>query len=105
MADTTTTENFYIIPRASLRDRVNAAHGVEGTVHENALMRGRLAEFIDTHPDDIDTLIKCVRVIIRGVAEDYRMRPRDVAALSDAAIATVRDLATMFSKPPEETDV
>lgn len=96
---------FYKATREGLNERIAAASDVDGVADETALMRDRLFEYLDAHLDDIDTLIKCARMIVRCVADEYGMRPKEKATLDETALTTIRELAAMFSKPPEEIDV
>lgn len=105
--DTPSATNFYTLVYPNLIRRIEAAERIEGVgvANEVALVRTRLAEFMDAHPHDMDILIKCVRVIIGGMTADHRMRPKDGQMIEASAIEAIRDLAAQFLPPPEAIDV
>jgi hypothetical protein len=96
--------NFYERPLDTTRERMAAAAEVGGIDEEIALIRSRLHKFARDHPDDLNTVTKITRAIVRAVAERYRMQAKDKRALEAASIAAIRELAAQFL-PLEDQDV
>jgi hypothetical protein len=96
---------FYGLVSPDLRDRIEAAKRIEGVGEEVALLRAKLSEFIDAHPEDMATLLKCVRVIVSGMTAERRMRPCDARLIEKSAQEAINELAAQFLPPPESLDV
>jgi hypothetical protein len=102
--ETPPRDNYYTEVFDTLQARIAGARDLDGVEPEIALIRGRLHDFMNDHPKDLEPVIKCVRLITRAVADHYRMHPRDRNRLEGEALARVRELAAQFG-PPEEDDV
>ncbi|MBI4286808.1 MAG: hypothetical protein HY671_00065 [Chloroflexi bacterium] len=57
------------------RERLAEARRLEGLTEEIALLRVKLSGLMAEHPDDMDGLIKAVRLLVQAVATKYRLSP------------------------------
>jgi hypothetical protein len=103
-SDPAVHEIMYNTPFKSLSDSLRAAARVEGLDEEIALIRGRLHKFADAHEDDIETVLKCVQMIVRAIAQRHRMQPTDAKAFEAAAIETTKNLCAQLLPPREVQD-
>jgi hypothetical protein len=106
MASEPADESFYDERFTSLSERLSAARRVEGLDQEIALIRSRLNVEVQEHRDriDIDTVLKCVQMIVRGIAQRHRMQPTDAKAFEAAAIETTKTLCAQLLPPGEAQD-
>jgi hypothetical protein len=58
------------------RVRLAKARQVEGIDQEIALLRLKLRQLVEKHPDKLDLLFKGVNLLLRAVATRYRLSPR-----------------------------
>ena len=83
------------------RVRLPRAMEVEGLDEEIALLRVKLVSLLETHPEDMDMLIKCVNLLVRGVAIKYRLSPQSAETLSQKIMAVIKELGGALI--PEES--
>jgi len=95
--------NFYL----SVVDDTPAlavAHEIEGFDHELALLRVKLKERLDAHPEDYHLMLKSIELIVRAVAARYRMSAQNARDLAESLRDTLRRFADQILPQPV-TDV
>ena len=58
------------------KERLPEARQLEGLDEEIALLRVKLNQLVTEHPDDMDGLVKAVRLLLQAVATKYRLSPQ-----------------------------
>ena len=58
------------------RLRLSKAREVEGLDQEIALLRLRLQQLVEKHPDKVELLFKGVNLLLRAVTAKYRLSPK-----------------------------
>ena len=58
------------------RLRLSKARKVEGVDEEIALLRMKLHQLLEEHPDKVDLLFKGVNLLLRAVVARYRLSPK-----------------------------
>lgn len=58
------------------KERLPEARQVKGLDEEIALLRVKLSQLVVEHPDDMDGLVKAVRLLVQAVATKYRLSPQ-----------------------------
>ncbi len=60
----------------SERIRLSKARQVEGIDEEIALLRVKLMQLVEEHPEQVDLLYKGVNLLMRAVATRYKLSPK-----------------------------
>ena len=78
------------------KQRLPEAREMEGLDEEIALLRVKLNQLVAEHPDDMDGLVKAVRLLVQAVAIKYRLSPQAENDLLKSAAGVVNGIAGML---------
>lgn len=78
------------------KERLPEARQMEGLDEEIALLRVKLSQLVAEHPDDMDGLIKAVRLLVQAVATEYRLSPQAEDDLYKAFAGVVNGIGGMM---------
>lgn len=73
-----------------------AAERIRGVDRELAMLRTRLDEHARAHPEDLDLVIKGVRLVAQIVAAQYRMSPARTDELADTMASALRQVGAQL---------
>jgi hypothetical protein len=92
--NTSFPDNGFYAPalRQEERDRLPLARQLEGLDEEIALLRVRLASMAREQPEDMDTLIKGVGMLVRAVATKYRLSKKAEDDLYQSMLGVLRGI-------------
>lgn len=76
---------------AAGRNDLAAALAVEGLDEEVALLRLRLRESLEQHPEDIDLLHRGVRLLVQSLLAQHRLSPRQAEHLGEAVANVIEE--------------
>lgn len=79
------------------KERLPEARQLEGLDEEIALLRVKLNHLVAEHPDDMDGLIKAVRLLVQAVATKYRLSPQAEDDLLKNAAGVFEGIGKMVS--------
>lgn len=101
-ADPRASENFYAACISTSAEIMERAAQVEGLDQEITLLRATLKRHIDERPQDMELMLKGVRLLVQAVAARYRMSPQRAEELGATLEAATRALKEQFL--PQELD-
>lgn len=79
---------------AAGRDDLAEALAIEGLDEEVALLRLRLRESLEQHPEDIELLHRGVRLLIQSLLAQHRLSPRQAVHLGEAVANVIEEFGT-----------
>jgi hypothetical protein len=74
------------------RVRLARARKVEGIDEEIALLRVKLRDLVEKHPDKLDLLFKGVNLLLRAVTTRYRLSPKAEDDLSKSITGVLQGI-------------
>jgi hypothetical protein len=90
-----TREQFYAraLTKAE-RIRLSHARQVEGLDDEIALLRTKLFNLAEKHPDKVELLYKGIGLLVRALAVKYRLSPKAAQDLSDSIYKALQEVGS-----------
>ncbi len=82
-----------------------AALRIEGIDEEVAALRIELRRIAGANPKDVELLLKATTLVVRAVAQRYRMSPQSKRAFAEAAATVVEQLAGQLFPDRMESEV
>jgi hypothetical protein len=79
-----------------------AASEIEGIDGEIALLRLRLRDALQRHPEDLSLMLRGMALLVKAVAARYRLSKKDEANLSESLANVIRGAGAVFMS--EATD-
>lgn len=83
---------------------VRKVFDLQGIDHEIALLRLRLREHLDAHPEDYALMLKSVESIVRAVSVRYRIGDKRTKDLASAMVAVLDAVGVQFDQAAEEVE-
>ena len=77
-------------------ERWERARQMEGLDEEVTLLRVRLKEALEEHPQDMQLIAKGIDLLVKAVAAKYRLSPKAQRELSDSIAGVVRGIGTVL---------
>ncbi|MBF8264952.1 MAG: hypothetical protein HW384_816 [Dehalococcoidia bacterium] len=78
------------------KERLPEARQLEGLDEEIALLRVKLNQLVAEHPDDMDGLVKAVRLLLQAVATKYRLSPQAKNDLYESFAGVMKGIGGMM---------
>jgi hypothetical protein len=72
---------------------VAEAEGIEGLDEEIAVLRFKLRELLEKHPDRIDLQMKAVNALSRLMQTKYKITPQEKKNLKEAITSVLKEVA------------
>lgn len=94
-------QEFYgrVLSRAQ-RVRLARARQVQGLDEEIALLRLKLQQLVQEHPENLDLLLKGINLLIRAVATRYKLSPAATEDLAESIRGVLKGVGAALV--PEE---
>lgn len=73
-----------------------AASGIEGLDSEITLLRMRLREVIEKHPEDLPLMLRGVDMLVKAVSARYRLSKEAEHNLSDSILNVIKGAGEVF---------
>ena len=97
------TRSFYASALAEAeRPALAEAAAVEGLADEVALLRMRLRDAIERHPDDIKLVESGVRMLIQSLLAHHRLSPKQADNLGDAVTNVLEEFGQVLRTATDE---
>ena len=94
----TAEEPFYVSALTEAeREHFERARRVEGIDQEIAVLRLRLRQYVDAHPDDFQLLQSGVRLLVQALLAQHRLSPKQAEGLSEAAAQLLEEFGAVLS--------
>ena len=94
----TAKELFYLSALTEAeREHFERTLQVEGIDQEIAVLRLRLRQYVDGHPDDFRLLQSGVRLLVQALLAQHRLSPKQAEGLSEAAAQLLEEFGAVLS--------
>lgn len=103
LAESSRLEPFYKDVVENVAD-LRRAIEIVGLDQEIGLVRTKLLEHMRATPDDLDLMLKSVTLIVRAVAQRYRMSDATAKEIELGMLATLDELRRAVL-PPEQEEI